>query len=360
MAESDSVLGRARVVADTVLFPAAQDVDRLPLLPGAGLDALAAAGLFGIAGPVSHGGSDLDAHTARRVIATIGGGCGSTFFVWVQHHGVVRSLRASPNPGLVTELLAPMCAGEIVAGVAFAHVRRPGPPAVLATRNGDDDGWLLDGIAPWATSWGIAGRFAVAAVADDERVVWSMLPADAADGMRAMPLELPVFGSTGTVALTFEHCAVPDSQVIAVEDLAAWRRSDRRRAAIGQPAVLGLTERVIRLLGARAGDDDALAASDRLAVELLDAWSRDDALIGEFLQSDDDEDSVVDTIVASASDHRARCLHLARRATTALLAAAGGGGMDLSHPAQRLARESDFYVIQAQTIDGRAATLRAI
>jgi hypothetical protein len=34
--------------------------------------------------------------------------------------------------------------------------------------------------------------------------------------------------------------------------------------------------------------------------------------------------------------------------------------MDLAHPAQRLAREADFYVIQAQTADGRAATLRGM
>jgi len=64
-------------------------------------------------------------------------------------------------------------------------------------------------------------------------------------------------------------------------------------------------------------------------------------------------------VIAAASDHRAACLHLARRATSAFLAASGGGGMDLSHPAQRLMREADFYVIQAQTADGRAATLRS-
>jgi hypothetical protein len=34
--------------------------------------------------------------------------------------------------------------------------------------------------------------------------------------------------------------------------------------------------------------------------------------------------------------------------------------MDLNHPAQRLAREAAFYVIQAQTVDGRAATLRSV
>jgi hypothetical protein len=64
--------------------------------------------------------------------------------------------------------------------------------------------------------------------------------------------------------------------------------------------------------------------------------------------------------IAVASDHRAACLDLARRSTTALLAATGGRGMDLGHPAQRLAREADFYVIQAQTVDGRAATLRSV
>lgn len=354
MVEPTDVLERARAVADGVLFPAAQDADRAAVLPRDGLVALADAGLFGIAGPASHGGTDLGTHASRQVIATIGGGCGATFFVWVQHHGVVRSLRSSPNRRLVEDLLAPMCAGTIMAGVAFAHVRRLGAPAVLATRTDDDSGWLLDGFAPWATSWGIAERFAVAATTDDGQLVWSMMPGAATAGMRATPLALPVFASTGTVALTFESCMVPDEQVIGVEALAAWRHADRRRAAIGQPAVLGITERASRLLGDRAGDRDALAAAGRLRADLRTAWARDDALLDGFLGTGDDE-----SLVTTASEHRAECLHLARRATTALLAASGGGGMDLDHPAQRLARESDFYVIQAQTGDGRAATLRS-
>ena len=81
-------------------------------------------------------------------------------------------------------------------------------------------------------------------------------------------------------------------------------------------------------------------------------WDDDDGLVDALARGDD--------VVAEASDHRAACLDLARRSTTALLAAVGGRGMDLSHPAQRLAREADFYVIQAQTADGRAATLRNV
>jgi hypothetical protein len=34
--------------------------------------------------------------------------------------------------------------------------------------------------------------------------------------------------------------------------------------------------------------------------------------------------------------------------------------MDLAHPAQRIARAADFFVIQAQISDGWAATLRSV
>ena len=339
-----SALERARAVADSMLFPRAQDVDRGRAPIGDGLDALAEAGLFGIAGPATHGGVDLGPHDARGVLAAVGSGCGATFFVWVQHHGVVRQLGASANTDLADSLLAPLCAGSSIAGVAFAHVRRPGPPAIRATRV--DGGWRLDGRAPWATSWGIAEWFCVAAESTDGELVWSMVPGDTPAGVTATDLPLPVFASTGTVALTFDGCVVADSMVVTVEDVDDWRAVDRRRAAVGQPAVMGVADRAIRLLD-EIGDDDATTTARRLRGALDQRWTADVALV----------DGGGD--VEAASDHRAACLQLAHRSTMALLAASGGRGMALDHPAQRLAREATFYVIQAQTADGRAATLRA-
>ncbi len=348
----DEPLDRARTLADRELFPRAQDVDRAPVVPARNLRELAAAGLFGIAGPISHGGLDVDPRDTRRIVAEIGGACGATFFVWVQHHGVVRTVRSSPNDDLVDRLLRPLCAGETVAGVAFAHVRRPGPPAVRASRV--DAGWRLDGVAPWATSWGIADRFAIAAVSDAGELVWAMVPGDRPPGITALPLSLPVFAATGTVRLELDGCVVPDDDVAAVEPLDSWRSTDRRRSSVGQPAVLGVAARAARLVGevAAGGDGAAGDAAARLREELASTWARDDALVEALADGED--------VVEAASDHRAACLGLARRATTALLAAVGGRGMDLAHPAQRLAREADFYVIQAQTADGRAATLRSV
>jgi hypothetical protein len=336
-------------VADEVLFPTAQEVDRSDRIPHRNLAALADAGLFGIAGPIEAGGLDLDAATARRVMATVGSGCGATFFVWVQHHGVVRTLRGSHNRTLVESHLADLCSGRSLGGTAFAHVRRTGPPAISATRV--DGGWRLDGHAPWATSWGLADWFSVAAESDDGELVWSLVPGHAPDGVTATPLALPVFAATATVALRFDGCTVPDDHVIGVEPVAAWRLADRRHASIGQPAVLGVTQRAQRLL-VDGGDGLAASVGDALADELDARWRVDSDLLAAMANGDD--------VITEASDHRAACLDLARRATTALLAAVGGRGMDLAHPAQRLAREADFYVIQAQTADGRASTLRSV
>ena len=343
------VVERARRVADEVLFPTAQDVDRADHVPKHNFAALADAGLFGVAGPRSHGGLDLDAVAARRAIAAVGSGCGATFFVWVQHHGAVRTLRASRNEVLVESLLADLCSGRLLAGTAFAHVRRAGPPAVTATPV--DGGWRIEGHAPWATSWGIADWFTIAAVSDEGDLVWSLVPGHGPQGVTATPLALPVFGATGTVALDFDGCVVPDDRVIAVESVEAWRRADRRHGSIGQPAVLGVAERAQRLLAGHA-DDLVASTSGALAEQLRQCWEVDTDLVTALGRGDD--------VIAEASDHRASCLDLARRATTALLCAVGGRGMDLGHPAQRLAREADFYVIQAQTADGRAATLRSV
>jgi hypothetical protein len=350
--DDEAVVRRAAAMADAVLFPAAQDVDRSGRVPTESLEALAEAGLFGIVGPRSHGGVDLAPGLARRTMAAIGGGCGATFFVWAQHHTVVRSLRSSANEALVQELLTKLCTGDLLAGVAFAHVRRPGPPVVGATRV--DGGWILDGHMPWTTSWGIADLFSVAAVSARSELVWAMLSAPDLEGVTAVPLALPVFGATGTVALSFDRCFVPEHHIAHIESVDDWRSLDRITSSIGQPAVLGVAERSIRLLG-DAGDGMDTSAGDasvRLGDELASRWVRDDEILSAMSAGRD--------VVLMGSDHRAACIDLARRSTTALLASVGGRGMDLGHPAQRLAREADFYVIQAQTVDGRAATLRSV
>jgi alkylation response protein AidB-like acyl-CoA dehydrogenase len=86
----------ARAVA-AWLRPRAEDTDRAALVPRENLECLAEHGLWGVLGPESHGGADLDMATMRSIIRILGGACGATTFVWRQHHGAVRLLADSPN-----------------------------------------------------------------------------------------------------------------------------------------------------------------------------------------------------------------------------------------------------------------------
>jgi alkylation response protein AidB-like acyl-CoA dehydrogenase len=338
-------VAEARRLAAEVLEPAAQEVDRAPAVPAGHLRTLAGAGLLGLAGPPSHGGHGAPAAVVREVFEALAGACGATFFVWVQHHAPVRLLAGSPNTGLRDRLLPGLCAGRDLGGVAFAHLRRPGAPALQA--RAVPGGLRVDGEAPWVTSWGLADVVAVAARAGagGDQVVFFALPARATAHVRpSPPLRLAAMSATCTVRLAFDDLRVSEADVISESSLADWQARDRVATAQPNAAVFGLAATAARLLAER--DAGAAAA---LEEERADLRAQSYGLA--------DEGREDDAHLARLVGLRARSLDLAVRAATALVAATGGRAMDLSHPAQRLLREAAFYTIQAQTRPLREATL---
>ncbi len=329
-------------VARQVLAPAAQEVDRAPVLPAAHLEALAGAGLFGLYGP-----QGPDTAGARAVYEVLAGACGVTFFVWVQHHAPVRLLAASPNGPLRERWLPPLLAGEVMGGVAFAHLRRPGPPAVAAHRTAG--GWVFRGEAPWVTSWGLAGMFAVAALAGDGSVVFAAVPAGAGPALRpSPPLPLAVMGASATVRLGLDDLQVGDEEVIEVLSLDDWRRRDRLVTAQPNPAAFGVAATCLEHL---AGLDEAAHAA--LRAEWEECRTRSYGRAGAGQGASAAPAAGVEEMVRL----RAWSLDLAVRAAQALVVAGGGRSMQASAPAQRLLREAAFYAIQAQTPALRRATL---
>ena len=239
---------RARSVADEVLFPGAQLTDRAPLVPREHLEALRDAGLFGLQGPREvPGGLGADHAGARPVLEAVAGGCGATAFVWAQHHGAVRRVAGGDGPAR-DRWLPRLCDGSMLAGIGFAYLRRPGPPAVRATRTAA--GWRIDGEAPWITGWGLIDALVVMARADDGSVVTVVVdrPGDHERLHAGEPQALAVMASTGTVALAFDALEVAERDVVGVQTDAAWRRRDRLGSAMPPPAPLGIADRAIRLL----------------------------------------------------------------------------------------------------------------
>lgn len=342
--DTETLLAALDRLVDETLWPAAIDVDAMTTIPDRHYEELAALGLHGMLIPERRGGLGLDPPAARRVLRTLGRGCGATAFAFAQHHGVASALARTTNAALADRWIEPLRNGTL-AGTAFAHVRRAGPSAVRAEPDGG--GFRLWGEAPWATSWGTAEIFSVAALDPDGRIVWVVVPGCASEHLTpSAPLPLMVFGATATVRLRFEGLAVGAAAVLSVDESGPWRRSDRRGAARPNALCLGVGDRALTLLAeaapeaaeAWAGPWQQLTAECEAAAAAVDAGS--------------DE---VEAIAAV----RARSVLAVQQLTTALLAAVGGRGAELTHPAQLLARQALFYVIQAQNAEGRAATLDA-
>ncbi|MEX1263887.1 MAG: acyl-CoA dehydrogenase family protein [Actinomycetota bacterium] len=335
---------RARLVADDVLFPIAQLTDRARLVPASNLEALRDAGLFGLQAPVEVlGGLGASHAGARLVFEAVAGGCGATAFVWAQHHGAVRRVVGGDGPAC-DAWLPRLCDGSTLAGIGFAYLRRPGPPAIRATRT--RAGWRIDGEAPWITGWGLIEALVMMARADDGAVVTVVVdrPSEHRSLVAGEPQALAVMGATGTVTLTFHGLEVAEHDVVGVQTDEEWRRRDRAGSALPAAAPLGIADRAIRLLRERSAGPVVDEAVSGFASELGERRAAADLL-------------ATDATISAGAAERDRGLDLARRATDALVVATGGRAMSLEHPAQRLSREATFYLIQAQTGELRAASL---
>jgi alkylation response protein AidB-like acyl-CoA dehydrogenase len=347
-----ALLAAARRLADELLRPHAADVD-VGDVPRSHLDALGEAGILGL--PAAERVAKRERRAVQEVLA--GADC-ATWFVAVQHFSPLAMLLACDAP-VRERLLAPMTAGRTVAGVAFAHVRRWPDRPVQATRV--TGGWRFDGVAPWYTGWGRNDVFVIAGVTDRGEVVSGFTPARPSPSLQASaPLRMAAMTATRTVRLTLAGLVVHEGDVVVHQPIEQWLREDSRTTVNVAPAVFGITAEALRLLretadgtgassGARAGArTGAESAADRFGERLASVRARADYLLDEV---DPDERH------NERLEVRAVAQQLMTEVTTALVAAGGGRSMLLSTPAQRLAREALFLLVQAQTRPAREALL---
>ena len=306
-------------IAEEVLFPAADQIDAAPVVPRRYLDALAGAGLYDL---------PPDPVEAGRVVEALGGASLVTAFVWIQHHSAVRAVSAAGG-ALAAEWLAPLRAGRVRSGIAYAALRRTGPPAAVATPEPvPEAGWLLSGHAPWVTGWGLID-VVLAGARHGEDMVWLLLDAAESPGMSARPVDLAALQASATVRLNWSELRVPASRVVAVEPYEDWRRRDAAGRATNGYLAVGVAARGARLLG-----------SARLEAEV------------------DGARRALDTATpATVVDARAAASILAVRVAAALVAAGGGRSVEAAATAARLMREATFLLVFGQSADIRAAQL---
>lgn len=308
------VLARARALADELLFPAAPAVDATGMVPGGHIDALAAAGLYGLTGPVEAGGLGAGPATVAAVIEALAGGDLATTFIWLQHLGVVGALAHGPAD-LRREFLTDLCAGRRRGGVAVQAATRPGPGAIQVRPDGGD--LVLDGRVPWVTGWGHIDVLLVAARDEADDVCFLLVDATAGPTLGVRPQRMVAVTASATVGLTLAGHRVPAGRLVRTVPLAELRAGDPAGLRPNGSLALGLIARCARLLGPSPLDGELAAARRRL------------------------DDAGPDGLPAA----RAAASALAHRAAGLLVASTGSSAVLAGAHAERLAREALFLLV---------------
>lgn len=309
------IVERAQRFADDVLFPAALATEAAGILPRELLDRLAAEGFYGI-------GADPDFATVCAVQEAFASGCLTTAFVWAQHLGLVHVLAAGGDEDLQARWLGPLLRGDVRAGLALGGAL---PQPTLHARR-DGDGWVLDGLSPFLSGWGLIDVVHTAARTADDQIVWLIVDAVESDALRVERLRLVALDGTATVRATFNGLRVQLDRQTALHPAGGETPPEVLR--LHASLALGVASRCCRLLGPSPLDEELAA----LRTEL-------------------------DDLGPETAARRAAAGELAVRAAAALAASSGSRTLLLSDQAQRLWREALFVLVYALRPASRDALL---
>lgn len=322
--EPTDIVRTAQNLADEVLFPAALRTDSARAVPIELLDTLAAAGLYGLTGPVPSGGLDADPPTVWSVVEALASGCLTTTFVWAQHTSVVRSAAASTNPE-IAHWVPLLCRGSVRAGVALAGALA-GRPGLRATQT--PEGWTFAGASPFVSGWERVDVVHAAAATDDGRLVWALVDARGSETLMARRLELAALNASNTVHLEFRDHRVPSARVTSIQPMQSGPTTPevlRMHASFA----LGVAARCCRLLGPTPLDEELTLI--RADLDRLDPGTIESA--------------------------RGAAGELAVRAAATLAVTTGSRSLLCHDQAQRLAREALFVLVYALRPGSRATVL---
>ncbi len=299
--------------------------------------------------PAAYGGAGAPAAVGREIAEILAGACCSTFFVQAQHHTPVRDLATGAQAPRERWLRA-LASGESLAGIAFSHLRAFPELPVRATEL-PGGGVRFDGRVPWYTGWGLNDVFLLGGATRDGHVVFAVAEPREQPGLTpTAPLHMAALTGARTVGLVLDGLVVPADAVVVRRPYAEWAEADRPKNTNTNPAVFGVARAALDLLDA-AGDGEAVETAGVLRARLDAVRKEAYALVDEVPAAQE-----LDARLAA----KTRAYDLMRAATTAAIAAGGGRAFSLSAPAQRLAREGLFLVVQGQTAEVRGAHLAAL
>jgi isovaleryl-CoA dehydrogenase len=188
MPSSHDHLAALNPVIETTIAPNAPEVDRTGTFPRVNVEALAKAGLLGLASSVDVGGRGQGLRAAAEVIERLAGTCGSTAMVLLMHYSATAVLEANASEAIRRAVAA----DEHLSTLAFSEVGSRShfwvPLSTAAAENGEV---RLDARKSWATAAGEADSYVWSSrplAADGPMTLW-LVPSDTAGLTVAGPFD---------------------------------------------------------------------------------------------------------------------------------------------------------------------------
>lgn len=290
---------------------------------------LASRGILARFVPADCGGTGADEPTLVTTLAALATACLTTALAVSQWAAAVRIIAAGPSE-LRASSLPRLARGESFTTVGISQLttsrRHLGRPAVMAERSAES--WRLNGLCPWVTGADACESIVTGAATADGGHVFVLVPTTAAGVTIEPPLPLLALAGSRTAVVRLE--GVRPAWLIE-----PCERNTTRTGGLATTALaLGSARAAIAVVTTEASRRESLAPiAVRLEIELGELFHRLDQAAGTGLEPDGR-----DNLRAAATD-------LVIRAGQAALTASKGAGFVAGHPAERLVRESLFFLV---------------
>ena len=305
--------------------------------PAESLRACGAAGVYRWFLPKDHGGMGWSERDQTIGYLRLAEADLTTTFVITQYMGAIRRIAAAENQAVAERWLQALVDGERFATVGISHLttsrRHLAQPVLRASEV--DDGYVLDGMAPWVTGAAHADLIVTGATLDDGRQILLAVPSKLPGVESGRGVELVALSASCTDAVHFNGVQVARSMLLGgpVENVLQSGVGARTGGLQTSTLAVGLSRAALRYLREEsARRDDLRDATDELAREL-------DSLESTLLRASAGE------ATCDASEIRGQANRLVLRTTQAALTAAKGAGFVEGHPVGRWCRESLFFLV---------------
>jgi alkylation response protein AidB-like acyl-CoA dehydrogenase len=301
--------------------------------------------------PPEFGGTAASEIQVLAAYERLAAACLTTTFVLTQRNAACQRIAASDNFEIKSELLPPLCRGEIFATVGISHLttsrQHVAKPVVSAIEDGDN--FVLSGTVPWVTGARAAGHIVTGGTLGDGRQVLMAVPTSTAGLERQEPMRLLALSASQTATVVLNEVRVPRRNLLFGPIEQVMKHGGGGAGSLTTSTLaLGLTAAVLRRLKLETQRRAELIPISQ-ALEAEHSSARSELYLAA---------SGSGGMAPTAESVRQKANSLVLRAAQAYLAASKGAGFVVGHPAERAVREAMFFLVWSCPAPVVSAALR--